>query len=42
MFTLTTWVMLQTLDENVPRHQDRVANPGKPSPPLFPTPASLL
>uniref|UniRef100_A0A3Q3K7E4 Sodium/potassium-transporting ATPase subunit beta-3 n=1 Tax=Monopterus albus TaxID=43700 RepID=A0A3Q3K7E4_MONAL len=22
------WVMLQTLDENVPRHQDRVANPG--------------
>ncbi|XP_044059013.1 sodium/potassium-transporting ATPase subunit beta-3b [Siniperca chuatsi] len=28
MFTLTMWVMLQTLDENVPRHQDRVANPG--------------
>lgn len=29
MFTLTMWVMLQTLDENVPRHQDRVANPGE-------------
>ncbi|KAK2846439.1 hypothetical protein Q5P01_009438 [Channa striata] len=28
MFSLTMWVMLQTLDENVPRHQDRVANPG--------------
>uniref|UniRef100_H3BVT6 Sodium/potassium-transporting ATPase subunit beta-3 n=1 Tax=Tetraodon nigroviridis TaxID=99883 RepID=H3BVT6_TETNG len=28
MFTLTLWVTLQTLDENVPRHQDRVANPG--------------
>ncbi|KAM9359682.1 sodium/potassium-transporting ATPase subunit beta-3-like [Symphorus nematophorus] len=28
MFTLTMWVMLQTLDENVPRYQDRVANPG--------------
>lgn len=29
MFTLTMWVMLQTLDENVPRYQDRVANPGE-------------
>lgn len=29
MFTLTVWVMLQTLDENVPRHQDRIANPGE-------------
>ncbi|XP_067362388.1 sodium/potassium-transporting ATPase subunit beta-3-like isoform X3 [Channa argus] len=28
MFSLTMWVMLQTLDENVPQHQDRVANPG--------------
>uniref|UniRef100_A0A3Q2P6I4 Sodium/potassium-transporting ATPase subunit beta n=1 Tax=Fundulus heteroclitus TaxID=8078 RepID=A0A3Q2P6I4_FUNHE len=28
MFTLTMWVMLQTLDDNVPRHQDRLANPG--------------
>ncbi|XP_029922433.1 sodium/potassium-transporting ATPase subunit beta-3b isoform X2 [Myripristis murdjan] len=28
MFSLTMWVMLQTLDENVPRHRDRVANPG--------------
>ncbi|XP_030255840.1 sodium/potassium-transporting ATPase subunit beta-3b [Sparus aurata] len=28
MFTLTMWVMLQTLDDNVPRYQDRVANPG--------------
>ncbi|MEQ2227369.1 hypothetical protein ILYODFUR_037012 [Ilyodon furcidens] len=22
------WVMLQTLDDDVPRHQDRLANPG--------------
>lgn len=29
MFTLTMWVMLQTLDDNVPRYQDRVANPGE-------------
>lgn len=36
MFTLTIWVMLQTLDENVPRHQDRIANPGKR---LLPGPA---
>uniref|UniRef100_A0A3B5B7G8 Sodium/potassium-transporting ATPase subunit beta n=1 Tax=Stegastes partitus TaxID=144197 RepID=A0A3B5B7G8_9TELE len=28
MFSLTMWVMLQTLDENVPRHQDRVSSPG--------------
>ncbi|XP_029700200.1 sodium/potassium-transporting ATPase subunit beta-3-like isoform X1 [Takifugu rubripes] len=28
MFSLTIWVLLQTLDENVPRHQDRIANPG--------------
>uniref|UniRef100_A0A3Q0S9I1 ATPase Na+/K+ transporting subunit beta 3b n=1 Tax=Amphilophus citrinellus TaxID=61819 RepID=A0A3Q0S9I1_AMPCI len=28
MFSLTMWVMLQTLDENVPQHQDRVASPG--------------
>ncbi|KAK5621392.1 hypothetical protein CRENBAI_007615 [Crenichthys baileyi] len=28
MFTLTMWVMLQTLDDDVPRHQDRLANPG--------------
>ncbi|XP_023252007.1 sodium/potassium-transporting ATPase subunit beta-3-like [Seriola lalandi dorsalis] len=28
MFSLTMWVMLKTLDENIPRHQDRVANPG--------------
>lgn len=31
MFTLTMWVMLQTLDDNVPRYQDRVANPGEQS-----------
>uniref|UniRef100_A0A3P8U3V2 Uncharacterized protein n=1 Tax=Amphiprion percula TaxID=161767 RepID=A0A3P8U3V2_AMPPE len=29
MFSLTMWVMLQTLDENVPRHQDRVSSPGE-------------
>ncbi|XP_058489108.1 sodium/potassium-transporting ATPase subunit beta-3b [Solea solea] len=28
LFLLTMWVMLQTLDENVPRYQERVANPG--------------
>ncbi|KAK2881505.1 hypothetical protein QQF64_007902 [Cirrhinus molitorella] len=28
MFTLTMWVMLQTLDEHTPRYRDRVANPG--------------
>lgn len=28
MFTLTMWVMLQTLDDNIPKYQDRVANPG--------------
>ncbi|XP_023653891.2 sodium/potassium-transporting ATPase subunit beta-3a [Paramormyrops kingsleyae] len=28
MFTLTMWVMLQTLDDYTPRYQDRVANPG--------------
>ncbi|XP_029282681.1 sodium/potassium-transporting ATPase subunit beta-3-like [Cottoperca gobio] len=28
MFCLTMWVMLQTLDENIPRYQDRVASPG--------------
>ncbi|XP_008307420.1 sodium/potassium-transporting ATPase subunit beta-3-like [Cynoglossus semilaevis] len=28
MFLLTMWVMLQTLDENVPTYQDRLANPG--------------
>ncbi|XP_034459436.1 sodium/potassium-transporting ATPase subunit beta-3-like isoform X1 [Hippoglossus hippoglossus] len=28
MFSFTMWVMLLTLDDNVPRHQDRVANPG--------------
>uniref|UniRef100_A0A665ULE6 Sodium/potassium-transporting ATPase subunit beta n=1 Tax=Echeneis naucrates TaxID=173247 RepID=A0A665ULE6_ECHNA len=28
MFSLTMFVMLKTLDENVPRYQDRVANPG--------------
>ncbi|XP_041669191.1 sodium/potassium-transporting ATPase subunit beta-3-like [Cheilinus undulatus] len=28
MFLLTMWVMLQTLDENVPCRQDRVAHPG--------------
>uniref|UniRef100_A0A8C2AQ01 Sodium/potassium-transporting ATPase subunit beta n=1 Tax=Cyprinus carpio TaxID=7962 RepID=A0A8C2AQ01_CYPCA len=28
MFTLTMWVMLQTLDEHTPTYRDRVANPG--------------
>ncbi|KAK5868114.1 hypothetical protein PBY51_009158 [Eleginops maclovinus] len=28
MFCLTMWVMLQTLDENTPTYQDRVASPG--------------
>ncbi|KAM6933388.1 sodium/potassium-transporting ATPase subunit beta-3-like [Xenentodon cancila] len=28
MFSLTMWVMLQTLDNDFPRYQDRVANPG--------------
>lgn len=28
MFLLTMWVMLQTLSEDVPRHQDRVKDPG--------------
>lgn len=28
MFTLTMWVMLQTLDDNTPKYRDRVANPG--------------
>uniref|UniRef100_A0A672M6T5 Sodium/potassium-transporting ATPase subunit beta n=1 Tax=Sinocyclocheilus grahami TaxID=75366 RepID=A0A672M6T5_SINGR len=28
MFSLTMWVMLQTLDEHTPTYRDRVANPG--------------
>ncbi|XP_017552248.1 sodium/potassium-transporting ATPase subunit beta-3b [Pygocentrus nattereri] len=28
MFSLTMWVMLQTLDDYTPRYRDRVANPG--------------
>ncbi|KAJ4931092.1 hypothetical protein JOQ06_025391 [Pogonophryne albipinna] len=28
MFCLTMWVMLQTLDENIPTYQDRVPSPG--------------
>ncbi|XP_027900764.1 sodium/potassium-transporting ATPase subunit beta-3-like [Xiphophorus couchianus] len=28
MFILTIWVMLQTLDDAVPRHQDRLDSPG--------------
>ncbi|KAM9452157.1 sodium/potassium-transporting ATPase subunit beta-3-like [Salvelinus alpinus] len=28
MFTLTMWVMLQTLDDNIPKYRDRVASPG--------------
>lgn len=28
MFTLTMWVMLQTLDDNIPTYRDRVASPG--------------
>uniref|UniRef100_A0A8C7U7Q5 Sodium/potassium-transporting ATPase subunit beta n=1 Tax=Oncorhynchus mykiss TaxID=8022 RepID=A0A8C7U7Q5_ONCMY len=27
MFTLTMWVMLQTLDDNIPTYRDRVASP---------------
>uniref|UniRef100_A0A672GIC4 Sodium/potassium-transporting ATPase subunit beta-3 n=1 Tax=Salarias fasciatus TaxID=181472 RepID=A0A672GIC4_SALFA len=29
MFLLTMWVMLLTLDDNVPKHQDRVPSPGE-------------
>uniref|UniRef100_A0A673N623 Sodium/potassium-transporting ATPase subunit beta n=1 Tax=Sinocyclocheilus rhinocerous TaxID=307959 RepID=A0A673N623_9TELE len=29
MFSLTMWVMLQTLDEHTPTYRDRVANPGE-------------
>ncbi|XP_061576465.1 sodium/potassium-transporting ATPase subunit beta-3-like [Cololabis saira] len=28
MFSLTMWVLLQTLDDHVPRYQDRVSSPG--------------
>ncbi|XP_040283709.1 sodium/potassium-transporting ATPase subunit beta-3 [Bufo bufo] len=28
LFTLTMWVMLQTLDDNVPKYRDRVSFPG--------------
>ncbi|KAI1882665.1 hypothetical protein AGOR_G00237230 [Albula goreensis] len=28
MFSLTMWVMLQTLDDHTPRYRDRVSNPG--------------
>ncbi|XP_068136582.1 sodium/potassium-transporting ATPase subunit beta-3 [Hyperolius riggenbachi] len=28
LFTLTMWVMLQTLDDTVPKYRDRVASPG--------------
>ncbi|TRY85177.1 hypothetical protein DNTS_006361 [Danionella cerebrum] len=28
MFSLTMWVMLQTLDDHTPKYRDRVANPG--------------
>lgn len=28
MFTLTMWAMLQTLDDNFPKYNDRVASPG--------------
>ncbi|KAI4890254.1 hypothetical protein NFI96_014028, partial [Prochilodus magdalenae] len=28
VFSLTMWVLLQTLDDNIPRYRDRVANPG--------------
>lgn len=28
VFSLSMWVMLQTLDDNVPKYRDRVANPG--------------
>ncbi|XP_073481738.1 sodium/potassium-transporting ATPase subunit beta-3 [Aquarana catesbeiana] len=28
LFTLTMWVMLQTLDDNVPKYRDRVSSPG--------------
>ncbi|XP_056118562.1 sodium/potassium-transporting ATPase subunit beta-3b [Rhinichthys klamathensis goyatoka] len=28
MFSLTMWVMLQTLEDHTPRYRDRVANPG--------------
>lgn len=29
MFALTMWVMLLTLDDNVPRYRDRVPSPGQ-------------
>ncbi|XP_029471254.1 sodium/potassium-transporting ATPase subunit beta-3 [Rhinatrema bivittatum] len=28
LFTFTMWVMLQTLDDNVPKYRDRVSSPG--------------
>ncbi|XP_026861657.2 sodium/potassium-transporting ATPase subunit beta-3b [Electrophorus electricus] len=35
MFSLTMWVMLQTLDDYTPRYRDRVANPGLTIRPRF-------
>lgn len=29
MFALTMWVLLLTLDDNVPRYRDRVPSPGQ-------------
>jgi hypothetical protein len=29
MFTLTMWVMLQTVSDHTPKYQDRLATPGK-------------
>lgn len=34
MFALTMWVMLLTLDDNVPRYRDRVPSPGQCSAPF--------
>ncbi|KAM8822171.1 LOW QUALITY PROTEIN: sodium/potassium-transporting ATPase subunit beta-3b, partial [Synchiropus picturatus] len=38
MFLLTMWVMLQTLSDDVPRHQDRVKSPGERKTPHLPPP----
>lgn len=29
MFTLTMWVMLQTVSDHTPKYQDRLATPGE-------------
>lgn len=38
MFTLTMWVMLQTVSDHTPKYQDRLATPGERR--LFPLPVT--